>query len=134
MNKTNYPDIVVIICAVICIIVYCEPLYVKIVWCLIGFLNLIKILKCINEYMNSENENPTDSLILQEKKYIEEDKKLIKCVEDCLCVLQERYTQSKESYRIKNAVNSMTELVQYEQEKLNCRKKRTKSLISRFSR
>ena len=84
--------------------------------------------------MKNENENPTDSFISQEKKYIEEDKKLIKCIEDCLCVLKERYTLSKESYRIKNAINSMTELVQYEKEILNCRKKRTKSLISRFSR
>ena len=56
--------------------------------------------------MNNKNENPTDSFILQEKKYIEEDRKLIKCIEDCLCVLQERYTLSKESYRIKNSINT----------------------------
>ena len=72
--------------------------------------------------------NLNNHFIQQENGYIKEDQELIKSVDECMSILKKRFKISPSSYRIKNVVDAMTDLIQYEKELIKSRKKHLNSI------
>ena len=71
--------------------------------------------------MKNKIEKSDYILIKNEKEYIEEDRALIKHLENILSILKKSFEINEHNDRLKKVIDNVTDLIQYEKEKLEGR-------------